>query len=292
MKRKDLIKIARLTTVSIAAAISLLPVFFIVFNSFMSVFEAEMRYTAIINPYTMLGVTDEFMHYKDMSFLPQVITLSGYRTVLLEDPTYYRYIWNSIILAVPMVLGQLAVAPIAAYGFERLRNRHKDKLFILYIFTMLLPMQALLVPHFITARALGIDGSYLAIILPAVFSPFGVFLIRQQMKGFNKNLIEAASLDGANSFRVFSSIVFPNIKPAITALIVLAFAEAWNVVDQAVVFIRNDYEMPMSVFLSEVAAGDVGAIFAASTVFMFPAILVFIYGQDNMADGLGYTGLR
>jgi multiple sugar transport system permease protein len=189
-------------------------------------------------------------------------------------------------------LGQLVIAPLAAYGFERMRSKHKDKLFFAYIITMLLPMQAVLVPHFIAARFFGIDGNYLSIILPAVFSPFGVFLIRQQMKSFEKTLIEAAKVDGASELRIFFKVVLPNLKPTMIALTVLAFAEAWNIVDQAVVFITNQERMPMSVYLSDTVVSNVGLVFAVSTIFMIPALIIFIYGQDNLSEGINYTGLK
>ena len=283
---------ARLSIVTVFAAISILPVVFIFLNSFMSPLEAESRYTSQITLHSSFGVTDEHMHYVDMGLLPDVMTLSGWSSVLLENPANHRLLWNSIILTIPIVLGQLVIAPLAAYGFEKVRSRKKEKLFTAYIFTMLLPMQALLVPHFIAASFFGINGNYLAIILPAVIAPFGVFLIRQQMKGFEKELLEAASIDGASELQAFLRIVLPNIKPTMVALSVLTFAEAWNIVDQAVVFIRQESEMPMSVYLSTAYSGDTGMVFAISTLFMIPAFIVFIYGQDRLADGISYSGLR
>jgi multiple sugar transport system permease protein len=259
----------------------------------MSSTEAESRYTSRITAHSSLGLTDGAMHYMEPAFLPDLLTLSGYSQILAQDPTNLRFIWNSIILAVPIVIGMLIISPLAAYGFERLKSRHKEKLYFAYIITMMLPMQALLVPHFIAANFLGISDNYLAIILPAIFASFGVFLVRQQMKGFDKATIEAASIDGASEFQIFRLIVLPNLKPTMTALMVLTFAEVWNLVDQAVVFIREERQMPMSVYLSTTFAdGSIGTIFAISTVFMIPALIVFIYGQDNLAEGIGYTSFK
>jgi len=253
--------------------------------------EAEARYTNIVTIYNSFGLIDGNMHYVEMTFLPDVLTLSAYEEILLRNPTYLRFLWNSIILTVPIVLGQLVIAPLCAYGFERMKFRHKEKLFFAYILTMLLPMQALLVPHFIVANFLGFND-YLAIILPAIFGSFGVFLIRQQMKGFQKEMLSAASVDGANELQIFYKIVLPNLKPAMTALFVLAFSEAWNIVDQAVVFINDERLMPMSVHLSSHLTGNIGFVFALSTLFMIPALIIFIYGQDSLSTGIGYTGIR
>jgi len=280
----------RLLIIALSAALSMTPVIFMFSNSFMSASEAAARYTSIVTPHSALGVISGNLHYANMTFLPTLISTSGWRQILLQDPTNLRFIWNSMILVVPIVLGQLVIAPMAAYAFERAKARHKDKLYFAYIIIMLLPMQALLVPHFIAANFFGFHGNYLAIILPAIFAPFGVFLIRQQMKGFDKEIIEAAKIDGANEWRAFLHVVLPNVKPAMTALTVLAFAEAWNIVDQAVVFLRNPFDMPMSVHLSTNLTGDIGIVFALSTLFMIPAIFLFIYGQDDLGEGIGYAG--
>ena len=292
MIRKRISYNLRMFVVVAAAGLSLLPIVFIFMNSLMSSLEVASRYTSVINIYNMMGVTDGRMHYVEMTLLPDLLTLSSWRQILLENPTYLRFVWNSLILVVPIVIGQLVISPLAAFGFERLRTRQKEKLFFAYIITMLLPMQALLVPHFIAANILGINGNYLAIILPAVFAPFGIFLIRQQMKGFPKEVIEAASVDGASEMKVFYRVVLPNLKPTLIALTVLTFAEAWNIVDQAIVFVREERQMPLSVYLSATFSGDMGIVFALSTLFMIPALIVFIYGQDHLADGINQSAPR
>ncbi|MCL2217144.1 MAG: carbohydrate ABC transporter permease [Defluviitaleaceae bacterium] len=292
MRKKRLSYNARLLVIIGVVIVNMLPIVFIVSNSFMSVTEAAARYTAMVTPHSAFGVISGSMHYMDMTFLPTLITASGWRHILFGEPAHLRFMWNSIILVVPIVLGQLLIAPLAAYGFERAKARHKDKLFFAYIIIMLLPMQALLVPHFIAANFLGISDGYFAVILPAVVAPFGVFLIRQQMKGFDNGLIEAAKIDGASELTVFWRIVLPNIKPALFALAVLAFAEAWNIVDQAVIFIRNEFALPMSVYLSTDLTGNIGVVFALSTLFMIPALIVFIYGQDDLSEGIIYSGRK
>ena len=290
MFKKRLSYNVRLLIILLSGMLSLLPIIFIITNSFMSATEAEARYTSQITPHSFFGVVSGNLHYMDMGFLPDLITTSGWRQILIEEPVNLRFMWNSMILVVPIVLGQLVIAPLAAYGFERAKAKHKDKLFFAYIIIMLLPMQALLVPHFIAANFLGTNNSYFAITLPAIFAPFGVFLIRQQMKGFNKGMIEAGKIDGASELRIFLHLVLPNIKPALTALTVLAFVEAWNIVDQAVVFIRDDFAMPMSVHLSIGLTSNIGIVFALSTLFMIPALIIFIYGQDDLSEGIGYSG--
>lgn len=283
---------ARLLVVTIVAAIVLLPVVFTMVNSFMSASEAQARYFAEITPQNIHGFTVGNIHYVEMTLMPDVVSLSAYRQILLEDPTHLRFFWNSVILVVPIVVGQLVIAPLAAYGFEQARSKHKEKLFFAYVITMLMPLQALIVPHFITARFFGIDRGYLPIILPAAFGAFGVFLIRQQMRGFEKGMIEAARIDGASEITIFLKIVLPNIKPTIAALTVLAFSEAWNIIDQAVVFIRDFFQMPMATYLTVGFTGNLGIVFALSSLFMIPALIVFICGQDHLQTSLDYRGVK
>ena len=287
MKRKIRISQGiRLLIVAIVAAVCMMPIVFIITNSLMSTSEAAARYSDTVMPHNVFGVISGNVHYMDMTFLPTLISGGAWEEILLRDPSNLRFLWNSLALAIPIVLGQLIVAPLAAYGFEQVRAKHKDKLYFAYIIIMLLPMQALLVPHFIATGFLGIRDSYLALILPAVFAPFGVFLVRQQLRGFNSEIIQAAKLDGANELQIFLRIVLPNMKPIITALAVLAFADAWNLVDQAVVFIRDPFALPMSVRLSTGIAGNMGIAFALSTLFMIPALIIFIFGQDDLGQGV------
>lgn len=257
----------------------------------MSVAEAETRYSSAVTALGSLGTISGNMHYTEMGLVPDLISFSAWREILLEDSANLRYMWNSIVLVVPIVLGQLIIAPMAAYAFEMARAKNKEKLYFIYVIIMLMPMQALLVPHFIAANYLGVNYTYLAIILPSVFAPLGVFLIRQQMKGFPKEIIESAKIDGANEFTVYLRIVLPNIKHAITALAVIAFAEAWNIVDQAVVFLKSGFTAPLSVHLSTGISGNMGIVFALSTLFMIPSLIIFIYGQDDLGEGL-YGAVR
>jgi len=274
-----------------AALLCLAPILFMLSNSFMSELEIVNRYTSEVTPYNMLH-SDGPLHYYEMSLLPSVITGTGYGNALLRNPTYLRLFWNSVLITLPIIIGQMLVSPIAAYGFENLRWKHKEKLYFLYIIIMLMPLQVLLVPNYIAAEAFHINGTYLAIILPSIFAPFGTFLIRQQIKGLDKSYIEAARVDGASEWRVFSQVLLPNLAPTMIALLVLTFAECWNIVDQAVVFISSAFDEPLSAYLSRIIRQDTGIVFAVSIVFMIPAFILFMIGQDNIAEGIALSGVK
>ena len=260
-------------------------------NSFMTGAEVGLRYGLHIVPgnvFYRLKVW-EHIHFVRMTLVPPLVTMQQY-VRLLFDPDYINALWNSIFITAPAILGTLVVALPAAYTFEVLTWQHKEKLFFLYLVVMLMPLPVVLVPQFVMAGYLGIQESVLAVVLPALFAPFGVFLLRQFMKSFPMECLEAAKIDGAGHVRVLVSIVLPLLKPAVAALALLTFVDYWNVVDQAIVFITDPAMMPLSVQLARMGSPEI--IFAASFFYMLPALLVFLWGQEYLVEGMKLSGLR
>jgi len=281
-----------ITLSGIFALVFALPVIVTFTNSFMSGFEIQSRYAMNIIPSNIFYRIDTFpqIHFVRMTVIPDWVTFRQYLN-LFQKSAYLNSLWNSVIITAPSVLGQLIVAIPAAYAFEMSKWRYKEKLFFVYIVVMLMPLPVVLVPQFVMAGFLGISESITAVIFPAVFSPFGVFLLRQFMKTLPLEYIEAAKIDGAGQIRILVSIVTPLVKPAIAALALLVFIDYWNVVDQAIVFITDPTREPLSVMLSRLR-GDYQIIFAASFFYTLPALLVFLYGQEHLIKGLKLSGLK
>jgi len=269
-----------------------IPVIITFTNSFMSVFELDSRYSRGILPQNYFHVLEGSpnFHFVRMTFIPSWLSVRQYIN-LFQSSTYMNSLWNSVLITAPSLIGQLIISIPAAYAFEFSAWRHKEKLFFIYVVVMLMPLPVVLVPQFVMAGYLGISESVLAIILPAVFSPFGVFLLRQFMKTLSLEYIEAAKIDGAGQIRILWSIVAPLLKPAITALALLVFIDYWNVVDQAIVFITDDSRVPLSVYLSGLS-GDSSIMFAASFFYMIPALLVFLHGQEYLVEGMRLSSLK
>jgi len=281
-----------LILVSILALLFALPIFITFTNSFMTGFEIQNRYTMDVLPANFFYRLDVFpqIHFVRMTVLPNWVTFRQYLN-LFQNSIYLNSLWNSVIITAPSVFGQLIIAIPAAFAFELAKWRHKEKLFFIYIVVMLMPLPVVLVPQFVMAGFLGISDSVLAVILPAVFSPFGVFLLRQFMKNIPLEYIEAARMDGAGQIRILISIISPMLKPAIAALALLVFIDYWNVVDQAIVFITNPNMEPLSVALTRFR-NDNEIIFAASFFYMIPALLVFLFGQEQLVAGMKMSGLK
>jgi len=278
--------------VSALAILFIVPVVLTFTNSFMTAFELSSRYSRNIVPSNYFYTLDVFpqIHFVRMTLIPNWLSFRQFIN-LFQNTGYMNSIWNSIIITVPSVVGQLIVAFPAAYAFEQVTWRHKEKLFFIYVVVMLMPLPVVLVPQFVMAGFLGISESVLAIILPAVFSPFGVFLLRQFMKTLSAEFIEAAKIDGAGQLRILVSIIAPLLKPAIAALALLVFIDYWNVVDQAVVFITNPSRFPLSIFITTLT-GNNEIIFAASFFYMLPALLVFLHGQEHLVEGMRLSSLK
>lgn len=289
-------KLAPRILIFLAACTAVFPIVFLLANSFMSGEEIVSRYSAEILTEGASANAGDFashnIHFVRFGLLPEQFSLEQYENLLFHSPGYLRMFWNSVLLVVPVLLGQCVLAPLAAYGLENIRWKYKEALFFMYIIVMLMPTQILLVPNFIVAGWLGIRESYLAIILPALFHPLGVFLIRQQLKGFPKECLEAAQLDGAGPYQAYRHIVRPNLSSVVAALLVLLFADNWNIVDQAVVFIKNTYDNPLSVYLGNVVSGDPGMFFAVSVFYLVPAVLVFLLGQETLTQGISLSSVK
>lgn len=266
----------------------LFPVGISLTNSFMSTQETYIRYTSSYTPENSFHKEGN-IHYAEMSVIPEKVTLSQYFDLFTKNPAYLAAFYNSIKLTTPVVFGQLIIGMIIAYWFEVSRFRFKEYIFFLYIVVMFMPLQVTLVPNYMMVQFLGINGTYLAIILPGVFSPFAVFLFRQYLKSIPKEYIEAARIDGAGELRIIGLIVAPIMKPAIAAMVILTFTSYWNMVEQAIIFIKEGYDKPLSTYLSRMATDNMGMVFAAACFYMLPALLIFIYGQKSMMEGMAQS---
>ncbi len=245
---------------------------------------------------SFMGSQEVIRHYQlegsNMLLIPEEVTLKSYLYILFYQPKYLILFWNSVKIVVWVIVGQTIVAFLGAYGFIQSQFKGKEIIFYMYIVVMLLPLQVVLVPNFMIIQKLGLIDSHLAIILPGIFSPFGVFLLTQYMKSIPNEYVEAAYMDGCNEMDILINIYLPIAKAGIFALVILTFIEYWNVVEQAIVFLQDIYKQPLSLFLSKISEVQIGSIFAASCFYMIPVIIVFLYGQDYLVEGIELSGIK
>ena len=268
----------------------LFPLIVTLAGSFMTERAILLHYSSRVTSFDLgAGITEKF---KSMLLIPNPASLDQYAGVLINEPSFLALLFNSLKIALPVTLGALGTGILTAYGFTIWQWKYKERLFLAYIVVMLMPLQAVLVPNYIIAALFRIQKSYLAIILPGIFSPFGVFLVRQSMKAIPPAYFEAAKIDGAGNWYILFHIVIPQIKSAIAALCMLVFIEYWNLVEQAVIFI-DDYRLePLSIYLSRLADGRTALIFAASCVYMFLPIWFLFSGQRDLEKGIELSGVK
>ncbi|GGA11623.1 sugar ABC transporter permease [Paenibacillus marchantiophytorum] len=272
------------------AVIMLLPMVIPLTNSLMTEDEIGHNYNLIGQMTDVAsGGKDLFVNLK---LLPDWVSFEQYTKVLLETPTYLNMFWNSVLLVVPIIGGQVAVAALAAYSFAKLQYRGRDSLFFVYLMAMLMPFQVTLVPNYIIADKLGLLNSAGAIILPGIFSAFGVFMLRQFMLTIPNAYVEAAIMDGAGHLMIFYRIILPLIKPGLAALVVLLFVDYWNMVEQPLIFLDDGFKQPLSLYLSQILQEAKGIGFAASVLYMSPMVLLFLYAESYFIQGVQLSGVK
>ncbi len=224
--------------------------------------------------------------------LPQQWSLAGWYEVLIRRPHYLVKFWNSLILSVAIAAGQALVASLAGYAFSKFRFPGREPLFFIVIIVMMMPYQVTLVSNYFVIRGLGLMGSWAALIIPAVFSPFGVFLLRQVFDTCPDELLDAARIDGAGDLTILFRILLPRSRAGVVSLVLLTFVDAWNMVEQPLVYLDNSYDYPLSVFLSQMSGQDVGVLCVCGILAALPVLLLFLYYDQDLADGISLSQIH
>lgn len=273
---------------AVFAFMFLMPTVLTITNSFMTQSEITANYGQVFQ-----NATNGKSFIKDtinLKFIPDKVSFSQYFTVLLKSPDFLYKFWNSVILVAPIVLAQLMVASVAAYGFTRWRGKVRDTIFFAYVILMLMPYQVTLVPNYLVSDFLGLLNTRWAIILPGAFAPFSVFLLTKSMRRIPVSLIESAKLDGAGEWHIFWNICLPQCRSALYSIAILVFIDYWNMVEQPLILLPDASQQPLSVYLSQINAGEIGIAFAAAVVYMVPGLLMFLHGEAYLVEGITYAG--
>ena len=250
--------------------IFLFPVIYMVSASFMP--ESQVN--------TMLDFTNE--EYKSVKLIPEKATGEQYYQVFFRRGEYLHKFWNSVIMTFPTVIGQTVVSALAAFAFAKLNFPMRDKIFFVYIILLILPLQVTLVPNYIVLENLNLLNNFLGVILPGTFSAFGICLLRQSIKYIPDSSIEAARIDGAGYFRIFTQIILPQIKGGLATLVLLTFIDNWNIVEQPLIYFEDEGMYPLSVTLGDIGNSDFGIIFACGVMFMVVPLLIYAYGHKDI----------
>lgn len=219
-------------------------------------------------------------------FLPSWPTLRAFVELVLDTPEYFVAYWNTCAQVFPQVFGQLAVGAPAAWALSRLAFPGRRWVRALYIVLMLLPFQVTMVPSYLTLNAFGLMDTVWAVILPGIFGTFPVFIMQRGFDAVPKPLLEAAEIDGASLWQQFWRIGLPVGLPGVLAASTIGFLDAWNALEQPMIFLKTPAYWPLSLYLTNSTGDNLALIMVASLGMLLPSVLIFSFGQKYLEQGI------
>ncbi|HET6302038.1 carbohydrate ABC transporter permease [Microbacterium sp.] len=226
--------------------------------------------------------------------IPDDPSLAPYFELFGRVP-FARVIMNSLLIAGVSTILQVVTSAMAAYVFARLPFPGRGAIFVVYLATMMIPFQVLIVPLFAEMKTLGLINTYWGAILPTIASAFGVFLLRQAMSTVPYDLDQAATLDGAGHFRIFFQIMLPLIRPALATLTVFAFLNTWNSFLWPLIILRDPLMQTLPVALSSLQgqfSTQWDVLMAGSVISIIPMFALYVFAQKYIVQGVVGTGLK
>jgi multiple sugar transport system permease protein len=230
------------------------------------------------------------------SMLPNQLMWSNYVEAWNALP-FAQFFVNSLIVSSTVVLGQLLSSSLAGYSFARLRYPFRNKIFLLYLATLMVPFTVILIPLYVQMRAFGWVNSLLPVIVPFIFTPWGTFLMRQFMLTIPKDLEDAARIDGCNWFQVYWKIMVPLCKPALATLAIFTFLTSWNSFQWPMITLGTmqvkTLPLGLAMFYNQAANRTPWhLVMAASTFIVLPVLIIFIFGQKYYVRGVVTSGIK
>lgn len=228
------------------------------------------------------------------SILPKNWTLRNYEKVFDTVPIL-GWLGNSVMVTVSATVIILFTSTLVGFVFAKYRFPGKNIFFWFILATMMVPAQATMIPSFLIINGIGLYDKLAALVIPGMISGFGIFLCRQFIEEVPDSLCEAALIDGAKDFYIYSRIILPLIRPAIGALTIFTFLQYWNDYLNPLLYINKQKNMTLSLaisFFSNERSSDVGAIMAAATLVMIPVTIVFLAFQKQFIKGIAITGMK
>jgi multiple sugar transport system permease protein len=217
-------------------------------------------------------------------------------TAVFDQIPFFREILNSFIVTVGTMIGQLVTASLAGYAFARLEFPGKTVLFWLVMATLMIPLQATIIPVFVLISRLGLSDTLASLILPALPTAFGTFLLRQYFMQIPKDYEEVALIDGANQFYIFLRVYLPLVAPGLAVLAVLAFNGTWNEFYRPLVFLVSDTNFTIPLGLNDLKGymmtGSISVVLAGVTLSLIPVVIVYLFGQRYLMEGIMMGGLK
>ena len=227
------------------------------------------------------------------AWIPSPVAWGNYPQVMKLVP-FARFLVNTAVVAVTVTVLELITSSFAAYAFARLRFPGREKLFLLYLGTLMIPGQVTLIPNFLVISWLGWVDTYMALIIPAAFSAFGTFLLRQFFLSIPPELEQAARIDGCSYFGIYRHIILPLSGPALATLAVFAFMTQWNAFLWPLIVTNKETMRTLTVgirYFGDDAPGQFNSLMAGTVMSLVPILILFLLLQRYFVRGIALTGM-
>ena len=234
------------------------------------------------------------------SLIPETFTFENYINGWkgFAKVTFATFFKNSLFISVVATIGTVISSAIVAYGFARFKFKGKKLLFSAMLLSMMLPAQVLMIPQYLWYQKLNWVGSYMPLIVPYFFAiqGFFVYLISNFISGIPRDLDEAAKIDGCSYVSIFTKIILPLIKPALVTAGIFSFMWRWDDFLSALLYVNKSAKYPVSLalklFCDPGSSSDYGAMFAMASLSILPSVLIFIFFQRYLVEGISTSGLK
>jgi multiple sugar transport system permease protein len=245
-------------------------------------------------------ISTSFKKAKDVftfpiQWIPSEPVLANHIKVWTTGDGFALFYFNSLKISLIVMIGAPLLAAMAAYGFSRIAFKGRNVIFLLYLCLMMIPQQVLFVPKFIMFEWMHIYNTHWALILPGLFTVFGVFMIRQFFMSIPHEISEAAFIDGAGHFRIFAQLFLPLSKPVLATFAIIDFTWTWNDYENALIFLLDKklYTVPLGMQNFMLEAGvDYNMMMAAATASVVPLLIVFFLGQKYIIQGFSSSAVK
>jgi len=237
--------------------------------------------------------------YRELFLIPPTIfpstwAFENYALMWGMSP-WMRYFFNTAFITILTILGQIITCSLAAYAFARLKFKGRDIIFYIFLGTMMIPFQTIMIPQFMIIRQLGWMNTHAALIVPSVFSAFGTFMLRQFFLGIPHDLEDAAKIDGCSYPKIYYEIIMKNSVPAIMTLVIFTFMGTWNEFLRPLIFLQRQELWTLSLGLARFQGTYItlwNQMMAGALITMIPVLLVFLFAQRYFVQGIVMSGIK
>lgn len=206
----------------------------------------------------------------------------GFKELLSNCFPFYTAFWNSVIYTSIILIFQILIIIPTAFAFMELKTKLVNFIFVFYMILMMMPLQVTILPTYIGLRDLNLLDTRYSIIIPMIFSPMYVVLMRQYLNNINTSIIDALRLETNSIIHIITSGVIPQVKPCILATTILSISESWNILEQPMLFIKDEKLMPLTVFIHNIQNYGHEITIASSVISIIPMIIAYNFFKDYL----------